>query len=380
MMAAVLLTAMPPASAQGAGLERKIVVFEAGIADKTAQQAVVQSAGGSVIKALPLINGLAIQIPGPAVAALQRRAQVRRIDDDLVISAIVKPGAAPSQPAQTVPWGIAQIDASPAWAYSTGAAVKLAIVDSGIKLNHADLQANTAGGINTISPKKSADDDNGHGTHVAGIAGAINNTIGVVGAAPQVDLYAVKVLNRSGTGWLSDIIEGLTWCIDNDIQVVNMSLGSDYGNDSFHEAVIAVNNAGIVQVAAAGNNGGGYGTGTGSVIYPAAYPEVIAVTAIDSGDSLADFSSYGSTVDLAAPGDSIYSTWKDGYYATLSGTSMASPHVAGVAALRLALHPTETPAQVKAALQASAEDLGDAGWDQSFGAGLVDALGAVTAP
>lgn len=258
--------------------------------------------------------------------------------------------------------------------------MKLAIVDTGIDLDHKDLQANIAGGVNTINPLKTANDDNGHGTHVAGIAGAINNTIGVVGVAPQVSLYAVKVLGRNGAGWLSDLIEGLTWCIDNGVQVVNMSLGSNSDNQSFHDAVTAVYNAGISQVAAAGNNGDGYGTGTGAVTYPAAYPEVIAVTATDSTDNLALFSSYGSAADLAAPGVSVYSTWNNGYYYTLSGTSMACPHVAGVAALRLALYPGETPDQVKAALEASAEDLGDLGWDPYFGAGLVDALGAVLSP
>jgi len=391
MVAAALLGSIPPASAQAPGPERKIVVFQEWVVNEPAQAAIVRGVGGVVIKPLPVINGMAVYLPSPAVGALLRRAAVRRIDDDLTIFAVGrvsvldrpvatgKPAPRP-QPSQTVPWGIARIDAPSAWAYSTGAGVKLAIVDTGIDLDHKDLQANIAGGVNTINLLKSANDDNGHGTHVAGTAGAISNTIGVVGAAPQVSLYAVKVLGRNGTGWLSDVIEGLTWCIDNGMQVVNMSLGSNSDNQSFHDAVTAVYNAGITQVAAAGNNGDGYGTGTGAVIYPAAYSEVIAVTATNSADNLAVFSSYGSAVDLAAPGESIYSTWYDGYYKTLSGTSMASPHVAGVAALRLALYPLDPPNQVKAALEASAEDLGDPGWDPYFGAGLVDALGAVTVP
>jgi len=391
MVAAALLGSILPASAQAPGPERKIVVFQEWVVNEPAQAAIVRGVGGVVIKPLPVINGMAVYLPSPAVGALLRRAAVRRIDDDLTIFAIgrvsvldrpVATGkpAPPPQPSQTVPWGIARIDAPSAWAYSTGAGVKLAIVDTGIDLDHKDLQANIAGGVNTINLLKSANDDNGHGTHVAGTAGAISNTIGVVGAAPQVNLYAVKVLGRNGTGWLSDVIEGLTWCIDNGMQVVNMSLGSNSDNQSFHDAATAVYNAGITQVAAAGNNGDGYGTGTGAVIYPAAYSEVIAVTATNSADNLAVFSSYGSAVDLAAPGESIYSTWYDGYYKTLSGTSMASPHVAGVAALRLALYPLDPPNQVKAALEASAEDLGDPGWDPYFGAGLVDALGAVTVP
>lgn len=389
--ATVLLACMPAVFAQAPSQERKIVVFQQWVVNEPAQGALVRSVGGYVIKPLPVINGMAVYLPSPAVGALSRRAEVRRIDDDLTIFAIgrvsvnQRPGILgkpppPSQPAQTLPWGIARIDAPSAWASSTGTGVKLAVVDTGIDLDHKDLQPNIAGGVNTINPLKSPNDDNGHGTHVAGVAGAINNTIGVVGAAPSVRLYAVKVLNRSGTGFLSDVIEGLTWCIDRGMQVVNLSLGSNSDNLSFHEAITAVYNAGITQVAAAGNNGDGYGTGTGQVTYPAAYAEVIAVTATDSTDKLALFSSYGLAVDLAAPGVSIYSTWYDGYYKTLSGTSMAAPHVAGVAALRLYLHPTETPDRVKTALEASAEDLGAPGWDPYFGAGLVDALEAVSTP
>lgn len=380
------------APAQAAGLERKIVVFDPQVVNKPAQEALVRAVGGVVIKPLPLINGMAVALPSPAVSALMRRSEIRRVDDDLIVFAIDsasaaskpvaatgKPAPAP-QPAQSIPWGIARIEAPSAWAYSIGTAVKLAIVDTGIDLDHKDLAANIAGGVNTISPTRSANDDNGHGTHVAGTAGAVNNSIGVVGAAPQVKLYAVKVLSKSGTGFLSDIIEGLTWCINNGMDVINMSLGSNSDNTSFHDAITAVYNAGIIQVVAAGNNGDGYGTGTGQVTYPAAYSEVIAVTATDSSDNFAIFSSHGLAVDLAAPGNSILSTWNNGYYNTISGTSMATPHVAGVAALRKALHPSETPDQVKAVLEASAVDLGDPGWDQYFGAGLVDALNAVLAP
>lgn len=390
VMAAALLHAVLPASAQAPGPERKIVVFQQQVVTGPAQERIVTDAGGWVIKPLPLVNGMAAVLPGAALAVLREHPLVERVDDDLTIVAISQvaarravaagKSAPPPRPAQTIPWGISRIDAPSAWTYSTAAGVSLAVVDTGIDLDHKDLQANIAWGVNTINPVKSANDDNGHGTHVAGTAGAIKNTIGVVGAAPQVKLYAVKVLGRNGTGWLSDLIEGLTWCIDNGMQVVNMSLGSSSDNTSFHQAITAVYNAGILQVAAAGNNGDGYGTGTGEVTYPAAYPELIAVTATDSSDNFAVFSSFGSEVDLAAPGVEVYSTWNDGRYRTLSGASMAAPHVAGAAALRLALYPGESPDQIKAVLENSAQDLGAAGWDPYFGAGLVNALGAVLLP
>lgn len=215
---------------------------------------------------------------------------------------------------------------------------------------------------------------------MAGIIGAIDNTIGVIGVGPQIDLYAVKVLDRNGSGYLSDVIEGLDWAIQNKMQVVNMSLGTASNVLSFREAVQRVYQAGIVQVAAAGNSGG-------AVSYPAAYPEVIAVSATDQNDVIASWSSRGPEVDLAAPGVNIYSTYKGQTYKTLSGTSMAAPHVTGTAALVLTTpvgifdldaDAIWDPIEVENKLEATAEDLGTPGPDYLYGAGLVDAEKAVT--
>lgn len=384
--ASLLVLAIPMASysqaEQPPGLARKIVVFQPHFVNQPAQEALLRAVGGVGIKPLPLINGWAVYLPAPAVRALLQRSEVRRVDDDLVVRAIgaqeltvgvekAAGGRKPPEPQQTIPWGISQIDAPSAWYSSTGKDVKVAVLDTGIDLTHPDLKDNIAGGINVINPKKSYNDDNGHGTHVAGIIAAINNQIGVVGVAPRAKLYAVKVLGANGTGWLSDIIDGLGWCVRSGMQVINMSLGSSSSNTSFAEAIDAVYRAGIVQVAAAGNEG------SSQVSYPAAYDQVIAVSATDSNDQLASFSNYGPQIDLAAPGVNILSTWKGGGYAYASGTSMAAPHVTGVVALRLAAHPNEGPDAVKTALQSTARDLGDPGWDQHYGAGLVDADGAV---
>lgn len=365
---------------------RKIVVFQPWFVNEAAQDELVSRTGGVKIKHLDLIGGMAVYLPNTASErALAARPEVLRIDDDVVVEALAKGGIAgkpaPAQPPEVVPWGIDRIDAELVWGTTTADPIKVAIVDTGIDLTHPDLIGNIKGGYNAINPTKSAKDDNGHGTHVAGITAAIDNEIGVVGVGPNIDLYAVKVLDRRGSGYLSDVIEGLDWAIANGMQVVNMSLGTNSDVPSFHDAVIRVKQAGITQVAAAGNNLGG------SVTYPAAYPEVIAVSATDSADQIADFSSVGPEVDLAAPGVSIYSTYKGSAYKTLSGTSMASPHVAGTAALVLTTpvgsydldgNGLWDPIEVQNKLQATAEDLGTVGRDDLYGYGLVDAYSAVT--
>lgn len=357
---------------------RKIVVFKPGV-EESEKEAAIGKSGGRKIKPLRLINGEAVLLSKNAERALSKNSDVLRIDDDVVVEALAKAGAI--QPPQTLPWGINRVDAELVWpSGNSGDAVKVAVVDTGISADHPDLKNNIKGGYNAINPLKSWNDDNGHGSHVAGIIAALNNAIGTVGAAPLADLYAVKVLNRQGSGYLSDIIEGLDWAIANNIQVVNMSLGTSSDILSFREAVQRVSAAGIVQVAAAGNSGG-------SVGYPAAYPEVIAVSATDSGDALASFSSRGPEVDLAAPGVGIYSAYKGTGYATLSGTSMAAPHVAGSVALVLSVPISVAydadfdgvwdPAEVQRKLQDRAVDLGVSGFDNLYGWGLINAFNAV---
>jgi subtilisin family serine protease len=254
------------------------------------------------------------------------------------------------------------------------------VIDTGIDATHADLLDNLKGGYNAINPAVSWADDNGHGTHVAGTIAAIDNSIGVIGVAREADLYAVKVLNRKGSGYTSDIIEGIDWAIENDMDIINMSLGSSWYSATFEAACTRAIDAGIVVVAAAGNSGPGAET----VGYPAKYPGVIGVSATDSSNVIAYFSSRGEGVDIAAPGVSIYSTYKGGAYTTMSGTSMASPHVAGVVALILTQPDGNdgmwTPAEVEARLEGTAQDLGTDGPDLLYGAGLVRADLAVAAP
>ena len=369
----------PVLSRDGEPMIRKIIVYKNQINDDK-----IAKHNGVKIKHLKLINADAAFLTPTVVKALEQDSDILRVEDDVIVDALNKRitlerKGSPAQPAQALPWGIDRIDADLAWGTTAGDPVKVAVIDTGIELSHPDLINNIKGGYNAIISSKSANDDNGHGTHVAGIIAAENNSIGVIGAGPQIDLYAVKALDRRGSGYLSDIIEGIDWAIVNEIQVINMSLGTTSNIQSFHDAITKANAAGIVQVAAAGNDGL-------VVNYPAAYPEVISVSATDKSDTITSWSSRGPEVDLAAPGLSIYSTYKGQTYKTLSGTSMAAPHVAGTAALVLAqIAKCDTdssgscsPAEVQNRLQATAEDLGIAGPDGLYGYGLVDAYAAVT--
>lgn len=358
------------------GPQRFIVVFDEAV-NAPARNVLVERAGGVTLKNLNIINGKAVLLPDRAAAnILSRKAGVVSVEPDQLARVSAKPAGGgktpPAQPAEVLPWGVDRIDAELAWSGSTGAGVNVAVIDTGIDLDHPDLAANVKGNVNMTSSTKNGDDDNGHGSHVAGIIAGADNEIGVIGVAPQANLYAVKVLSRSGSGWVSDIIEGLDWAVIHDMDVANMSLGASVDVDAFRLAVANADAAGLIQVAAAGNESGPVG-------YPAAYPQVIAVSATTDVDLLAYYSNVGPEVDLAAPGSSIFSTYKGGGYATLSGTSMASPHVAGTAALVLAAKGPLTTAQLKARLAATADVLPGLSTSQQ-GAGLVDAEEASLAP
>ena len=354
--------------------ERVIIVFH------NAPDAHLVGQHGQVHKTFHIIPAVVATLPQPAIDALSKNPNVKYIQPDY-IRQYIDPAQASGDPqplAQVLPWGVDRIDAELAWSTSTGAGIKVAVVDTGIDMDHPDLAANIKGGFNAIAPKgrykdpNNFDDDHGHGTHCAGIIAAVDNDIGVVGVAPDAWLYGVKVLGRGGTGQTSDCIEGVQWCADNSMDVVSMSWGSTTYDQALNDACEAAWTAGCVLVGAAGNSGV-----ESPDLYPAGYSSVMAISATDSSDSLASFSNYGDEIELAAPGVSIYSCYKNGAYATMSGTSMACPHVSGVAALILAAHPSYTNSQVRQTLWDTAEDLGASGWDPYYGYGLVDAEAAV---
>jgi subtilisin len=353
---------------------RYIVVFSDTTNEETKDEIIARH-GGVQMKELPHGERLILLPNRASEYALHGESGVAHMEKDITLFISAKPSPS-AQPPQIFPWGVDRVDAEFVWSVgNTGDAIRVGVIDTGISLTHPDLQANIAGGVNTINARKSPNDDNGHGSHVAGIIAGLDNTIGVVGVAPQADLYAIKVLGSNGSGYLSDVIEGIDWGIANGMDVLNMSLGTPTDSQLLHDAVIRAYNADVVVVAAAGNS-------SGSVEYPGAYPEVIAVSATDVQNQIASFSSRGPEVDLAAPGVSVFSSYKSAAYATLSGTSMASPHVAGVAALVLntdvGAYDVDAdgawdPDELLQKLQDRAIDLGP---DDLYGAGLVNAASA----
>lgn len=286
---------------------------------------------------------------------------------------------------QPIPWNISMVRANQVWQRVTGRGVKVAIIDTGIDNNHPDLSV--SGGASFVPGNSSWDDDQGHGTHCAGITGARNNLVGVVGVAPNCSLYAVKVLNSQGSGQLSWILAGMNWAARNGMHVASMSLGSNAGSANvrcvvaYQRAAQTLIKRNCIVVAAAGNAGK---TPTPWVGQPARCPSFMAVAAVDRNRRLADFSSRGPAglcnecgVEISAPGVSIRSTVPGGGYGVKSGTSMACPHVSGAAALLKELHPTWAPSQIRARLKVTAADLGAPGNDPQFGAGLLDCRRAV---
>lgn len=263
-------------------------------------------------------------------------------------------------------WGPINIRAPQGWDLSTGATtITLAVIDTGVDLTHPDLAAKVVGGYNFIDPTKTPQDDNGHGTHVSGIAAAItNNNLGVAGVSWGARIMPLKVLNSQGSGTLSNAALAINWAADHGAKVINMSFGSSADTSYMSDAVNYAYSKGLVLVAAAGNNG------NSAAFYPAAYPHVISVGATDSNNNRASFSNFGSTLDLMAPGVNIYSTWPGGY-TYLDGTSMASPFVAGLASLLMGLPGVSDPLKVEQAMENSALDLGAAGRDNNYGYGLI---------
>jgi type VII secretion-associated serine protease mycosin len=279
----------------------------------------------------------------------------------------------PNDPLLSQQWDLAKMQLPQAWDLATGSGVVVAVVDTGADASHPDLAGQLVAGYNFVGNNSNTTDDNGHGTHVSGtIAALTNNGLGVAGIAYNAKVMPVKVLDSTGAGSYTAIINGITYAADHGARVINMSLGGYSYSASLQDAVNYAFNRGLVIVAAAGNDN------TSSPSYPAACQNVIAVAATDQNDNKASFSNYGSHISVAAPGVSILSTVRGGSYAAWNGTSMASPHVAGLAALVISQSLARTNAQVRQIIEQSADDEGTSGWDQYFGWGRVNAYRALS--
>lgn len=232
------------------------------------------------------------------------------------------------QKQQYIPWGIKSIIKDELRNKLTGKGIKIAILDSGINFNHPDFRLNVQQGYNAINPKELPIDDNGHGTLVAGIIGAQDNNIGIVGIAPNAKIYPVKVLDRYGYGDINDVVNGIEWCIENKVQIINMSFAILKDNPILHKEIDKAIASGIIIVASADNS---YGDEVG---YPALYKNVISVTAVDSKFRISESSPRGK-VDYSAPGVAVLSTNINNSYEYCNGTSFAAPYISGVIALIL---------------------------------------------
>lgn len=272
-------------------------------------------------------------------------------------------------------WNLPSIEAEKGWNVSKGdEQVIVAVLDTGVQSNHPDLKGKLIEGVNLVDEEADPDDDVGHGTHVSGIIGAtVNNGEGVAGVSWFNKIMPVKVLDSSGAGSTYTVAQGIIWAVDHGAKVINMSLGNYAEADFLHDAIKYAYERDVVMIAASGNDN------TDRPGYPAAYPEVFAVAATNSNKEKATFSNYGDYIDVAAPGDSIASTYPGSQYAALSGTSMASPHVAALAGLIRSVNPELSNVEVMEIMRKSAIDLGDEGKDNYFGYGEIDVEKALQA-
>ncbi len=286
------------------------------------------------------------------------------------------PVRAQTDPDEPLQWGLGASGFPQAWPTTTGQGVIVAVVDTGVRKTHEDLAGNVLPGTDFVAPGgDGSNDQNGHGTHVAGIIAALRNGKGGVGGAPSVKILPVRVLDASGSGYTSDVAQGIVWAADHGARVINLSLGGPSPAAAMQQAIQYANSKNASVVVAAGNNG----QAGNPVMYPAAYPEAISVGAVDSNYQHASFSETGSYVDLSAPGVNILSTWgtSDNAYAWATGTSMATPFVSAAAALVLSQTPSLSPPQLAARLEATAKDLGAPGTDPVYGYGLVEPSSAL---
>ena len=327
---------------------------------------------GRIIHRLKLINGVAAEVPISAIEQIAKDPRVRFIEHDAKVQAMNIPTSTETVPTpekQVIPHGITRSKAPQAWDEVTGDGITVAIIDTGIDSTHPDLAGRVIDGANFSTDDRTAwRDGHGHGTHVSGTVAANDDAIGVVGMAPKASLLAVKVLDDYGSGSYSNVTAGIEWSIGK-AQVANMSLGGTSDNQALHEALIRAHNQGLIVIAAAGNSGEDWGNPPN---YPGAYPEVVGAAAVDDKDLRAYFSTHNKFVAIAAHGVDVLSCDKDGQYAKYSGTSMATPHIAGATALLREAYPGESVVDLKRRLVCNAEDQWPRGRDNWTGHGILN--------
>lgn len=313
-----------------------------------------------------------IRVPALALEALKRRLERRPEVKFVEKNYEFEPALLPNDLQYASQWHLPKIRAPEAWDLTQGASgAVIAILDSGVEATHPDFAGKLVAGFNTYSNSTNTADQFGHGTQVAGAAGALtNNAVGIAGVAGSAPIMPVRVTDSAGRATSASIANGIFWAADHGARVANLSFNGIAGNATIRAAAEYAYNHGTLVVAASGNCACADPTPEN--------PYVLSVSATDETDSVAYFSSTGAFVDLSAPGTNILTTAMFSLYVADSGTSLASPIVAGVAALMFAANPSLTPALVTQLLEATAFDPGGNGYDQGFGHGRVDAFAAVT--
>jgi subtilisin family serine protease len=353
--------------------DRLLVQPRAGVSDAQASREFADQ-GAEIVDLIPAVDTFVLHVPAARLAtiekALARSPRFKSVGRDYLRYLQTTPNDYwyPSQ------WHLTKIQAPNAWGVTTGSTgVTIAVIDSGVSAVN-DLSSKLLPGINLIDGGTDVTDGFNHGTPVAGIAGAsTNNGTGVAGISWLSSILPVKVYGNTGATTCSAITNGIIWAADHGAKVINMSFAGPTACSGESSAIDYAWNRGAVLVAAAGNDG------TTTPTYPAAYNNVIAVASTESDDSLSSFSNRGNWLSVAAPGRGLYTTYNNGAYTGASGTSAAAPVVSGIAALVLSANPALTNAQVTSIIEQSADDLGVAGFDSSFGWGRVNAYRAVVA-
>ena len=294
--------------------------------------------GATEIHPLPAVNGILCSLPPSisdeeimatgGVAAVEKNFKIKLNSYEVVPFYHSWP-----EGNQYIPQGIRILEAPEFWPRTKGQGVRVAVMDTGIDGQHPDLLPNLKGGMNFIYPGKAFADDNGHGTHVAGIIAAADRGQGIVGMAPEAQLYAAKVLDQRGEGTVYHVISAIHWCVKNKINIVNMSFVLDSYSGALKEALRCAREQGLLVVAAANNEL------VGEASYPAVFEETVGVKSIGADPPMAGLNQDESGIDFAGPGNSVVSTYRWGTYACLTGNSMAGAYISGLAALLKADHP-----------------------------------------
>jgi len=357
--------------------QKVIIVFKN---NEVKNKNIVVQSNGEVTKEFKNIPAMSAELTQSAINNLKHDPNVASVEYNKKVELIDTESSTAAKnislTKQTEDWGLDAVNAKSAWSKGfTGKGVKIAILDTGVEYYHDDLKIN--GGASFVKDykkdgtvDKSYDDNHGHGTHVAGIIGAKNNNIGTVGVAPDSSLYAVKIINGAGQGTVEGAIAGMDWSITNKMDIVNLSIGSPEGSPAYRAIFQKAKSKGITVVGAAGNDNLIDNSG---VDYPAKYPEVIGVAALDKYNKHADFSSVGPEVDVAAPGVGVLSTYLNNKYQYMSGTSMATPYTTGILALYKNAYPKETADNIIKLMYEGTIDVESTGKDNLTGRGLIQA-------